>query len=645
MVILDHVRAARELGFKRRTAVNLVLMQLAATIFESVGISILMPAFQYVNASGDMAKLTADSRLWQWITDAYDLLGIQVTLAVLLVTSFLCILVRQLVVYAQLLYAAAVRWRIVRGVRDDGFARYLRTNLSYQERHDHGDLVNSLTTDLQRATNALFSSLMVCGQIIQLLIYTAILVLLSPQMTAMVLLIVGLSFLLLRGILRRSRSVGSEIARANLELSSFLVSRVSAARLIRISGAERAETDTMHQLTGRQQRKMFHSDVLRASVATITEPLIIGGGLVFLYIGVYYFGLDLTQMGLFLVIIIRLIPVAKAAMEAVQQTLNRLGSLESVSGRLRAMAAAREPAGGHRQLTRLLDGVRLEDVTFFHDGNQAVPALKGVSLKVPAGKLTALVGPSGSGKSTLVDLLPRLRDPVAGRILVDHHPIHKYDVAALRAAIAYVPQSPRLLDMTPRAHIRYDRPDASDRDVFEAARLTGAHEFISALPKGYDTALGEGGVRLSGGQRQRLDLARALAKNAPLLILDEPTSDLDADAEQAFRETLLRIRSETDVTILVIGHQLASIRCADQIVVLDRGRVAETGTHDDLVRRGGWYAQAFAKQQARSADHPSEAAAGASLDLSAAPALPPHANAAAPAGQYKASARKARDAA
>ena len=604
MALLDHARAVRSLGFKRRTAITLVLLHLSATVFEGLGISSLMPAFQYINAGGDIAELTAGSRLWRWITDTCGALGIQVNLPVLLATSFLCLLLRQVTVYIQLLYSAAVHRRITRDVRDEGFARYLRADLGYQERQKHGNLVNDLTTDLERAVTAVFLSVAVCGWTIQVLVYIAILITLSPQITVMALVVVGVSLSLLRSFLRRSRSVGTEIARANLDLSAFLVSRLNAARLIRLSGAERVETDTMRRLTERQRRKMLHSEFLHANVTTIIEPLFVAGGLAFLYIGVSYLGLDIAELGLFLIIIVRLIPVIKGIMGSVQKTLNRLGSLESISWRLREMTAAHEPAGGQRQLSCLTDGVRLEDVTFYHHGGQTVPALRGISLEIPAGKLTALVGPSGSGKSTLVDLLPRLRDPTAGRILLDHHPLHEYEITSLRAAIAYAPQSPHILGTNPREHIRYDRQDASDREVLKAARLTGAHDFISTLPEGYDTALGEGGIRLSGGQRQRLDLARTLAKDAALLILDEPTSDLDADAEHAFRDTLLRIRDETDVTILMIGHRLSSISCADQIVVLDRGCVEEIGTHDDLVRQDGWYAQAFAKQQVPSTGYP-----------------------------------------
>ena len=556
-----------------------------------------MPAFQYINAGGDVTALTAESRLWQWLVHTFGVLGIQINLPLLLATSFLCILLRQAARYVQLLYGAAVRRRVIRDVRNEGFARYLRTDLIYQESQKQGDLINDLTTDLERGMTAVLMALTVCGQVIQVLVYATILIFLSPEITAMSLAVIGGSLFLLRSFLRHSRSVGTKIAQVNRQLSSFLIVRLSAARLIRLSGAERLETDVMHRLAEQQRRQMFRSDFLRANLATVVEPLIIAAGLSFLYIGISYLGLDIAYMGLFLVIFVRLIPVINDTLRSAQKAMDFLGSLESVEGRLRSMTAACEPPGGDRKLRRITSGVRLEDVTFFHRGGQTIPALKDVSLGIPAGKLTALVGPSGSGKSTLVDLLPRLRNPTAGQILIDHCPLREYDIASLRAAIGFAPQSPQIFDTTPRGHIRYDRPDASDREVFEAARLTAAHDFISALPEGYDTALGEGGMQLSGGQRQRLDLARALAKGAPILILDEPTSDLDADAEYAFRDALLRIRDETDITILVIGHRLSSISCADQIVVLDGGCVVEIGTHDELAHQGGWYAQALAKQQ------------------------------------------------
>ncbi|WP_375461227.1 ABC transporter ATP-binding protein [uncultured Enterovirga sp.] len=231
--------------------------------------------------------------------------------------------------------------------------------------------------------------------------------------------------------------------------------------------------------------------------------------------------------------------------------------------------------------------VRFEDVRFhYRDG---VPALDGVSLEVPAGRATAIIGRSGSGKSTLLSLLPRLYDASSGRVLVDGQDVREVTLASLRASIALVTQDVVLFDDTVAANIGFGRPAATRDEIVAAATSAAAHGFISALPQGYDTKLGPGGARLSGGERQRLSLARAFLKDAPILLLDEATSALDAEAEtqvQAAIRTLMRGR-----TTLVIAHRLSTVRDADVIVVLDSGRIVETGTHAALGRNGGLYAR------------------------------------------------------
>jgi subfamily B ATP-binding cassette protein MsbA len=213
--------------------------------------------------------------------------------------------------------------------------------------------------------------------------------------------------------------------------------------------------------------------------------------------------------------------------------------------------------------------------------------LKGVSLTVPRGNTVALVGPSGSGKSTLVNLTLRFFDPNRGKVLIDGQDITHVTVDSLRDAIALVTQDPVLFDDTIRANIAYGSKPVDENAVIAAAKAAAAHDFIMGLPKGYDTRVGEAGGLLSGGERQRIAIARALYKDAPILLLDEPTSSLDSEAEakvQAALEELMRGR-----TVLMIAHRLSTVKKADLICVLDQGRIVETGRHDELVAKGGLY--------------------------------------------------------
>ncbi|MCB2101799.1 MAG: ATP-binding cassette domain-containing protein, partial [Rhodobacterales bacterium] len=237
-------------------------------------------------------------------------------------------------------------------------------------------------------------------------------------------------------------------------------------------------------------------------------------------------------------------------------------------------------------------------VTFAY-GPQA-PALAGVTLDIPAGRTVALVGPSGAGKTTVLNLIPRFHDVDAGAVTIDGQDVRDVTLASLRAAVALVSQEVTLFDDTVRANIAYGRAGAGDDEITAAARAAAAHDFITDLPQGYDTPVGEKGVKLSGGQRQRLAIARAMLKNAPILLLDEATSALDTESErhvQAALDGLMR-----DRTTLVIAHRLSTVQHADAICVIDRGRVVEQGAHADLLARGGVYARLHALQFAEDAD-------------------------------------------
>jgi len=249
---------------------------------------------------------------------------------------------------------------------------------------------------------------------------------------------------------------------------------------------------------------------------------------------------------------------------------------------------------GALRLARFEKSIRLENVTFRYPSAPDRVVLDGIDLEVKAGEVLALVGPSGAGKTTLANLVPRFYDVIGGTLRIDGKDVRDLRLQSLREKISIVAQDTFLFNDTVAANIGYGRANAGEQSIREAARDALAAEFIERMPHGYDTVIGERGHKLSGGQRQRLAIARALLKNAPILILDEATSHLDTESERLVQGALQNLMAHR--TVIVIAHRLSTIRRADKIVVLDRGRIVETGTHDQLAAKGGLYQRLYELQ-------------------------------------------------
>ncbi len=301
------------------------------------------------------------------------------------------------------------------------------------------------------------------------------------------------------------------------------------------------------------------------------------------------------HLGQTVVFVIIFVGAVAVLSEVYGDLLRAAGATERLMELLSATSPVAEPAAPlPLPPARGGSAVSLEDVTFHYPSRPKQASLADFTLHIRPGETVALVGPSGAGKSTVLQLLLRFYDVHSGRVLIDGVPIDKVSLAALRARVGVVPQDSTVFSTSALENIRYGRPEASDAEVHAAARAAFAHDFISALPEGYHTYLGERGVRLSGGQRQRISIARAMLKNPPLLLLDEATSALDAESERMVQAALEAAMA--DRTTIVIAHRLATVLKADRIVVLEAGRIVDIGSHHELVARGGLYARLAAMQ-------------------------------------------------
>lgn len=586
---------ARNIGLSTNTIALIVLLSLVSTLTEVLGIGIFLPVFQFIKLEGDIEALVSDSIIWQYLVNVFDYFSFEPSLLILLLISFSFFLGRQLFIYIRVVYTSAVTERLIQTQRNYLFDRYIEADTSYHDNTSVGSLVNIIITEVNTAVSAVMAPMGLIVFSTMLIGYLWLLFILSWEMTIVAIIVLSAASMVPRIWIKKSTETGRKIVSANTVMSEFLVGRLKSPRLARLSGTENAEKKEFQKLTLSQRKHQVFKNILKAKTTVMMDPVAIGLSLSFLYFSYTMLQLQMEVIGLYLVVALRLMPIVQSILTQIQAIQGSLGSVEALETRFNAMKKSVEKDMGKISLNALKQSISFNNVFFCYQAGLN-DSLKNINIEFNVNKITAVVGPSGSGKSTLIDLLPRLRSPTKGFIHVDGVNINNFTLRSVRQLISYAPQFPQIFNGTVKSHILYGKINATNEEVLEAAHLAGAESFIDKLPNGFDTILGDDAVKLSGGQRQRLDLARALVRKAPILIFDEPTSNLDAESEEIFKQVLGEIRKETNTTIIIVSHRLASIIDADKIIVLNQGKVEMSGVHSKLLSQDGWYAKAWNAQ-------------------------------------------------
>lgn len=483
--------------------------------------------------------------------------------------------------------------RIVADIRVAVFDRMIGMSPAFFEKVMTGEVLSRITTDTTLILSVIGSSVSVALRNV-LILFGGIGLMLwtSVKMTGLVLWpipVVLIPIILLgRRVRKLSRENQDWIAASSGDASEQLLS----AQTVQAFTHEALSRKKFHGVTEKSfevaKRRIETRAVMTAIVIFIAFSAVVG----FLWMGAADVRAGVISVGELVQFMIYTIMVAGAlgALTEIWGELQRAaGATERLVELLQADDAVKDPVNPVAVPDTHAAEITFENVTFAYPGRPGVSALAEVSLTVKAGESVALVGPSGAGKSTVIQLLQRFYDPQQGAVKIDGIDLRDMARVDFRKHVALVPQDPVIFGDTARENIRFGRPDATDAEVEDAAKAAAAHDFLTALPEGYDSQVGERGVMLSGGQKQRIAIARAILRDAPILLLDEATSALDAESEQLVQtavEDLARTR-----TTLIVAHRLATVKKADRIVVFDGGRIVATGTHDDLVAAGGLYAR------------------------------------------------------
>lgn len=485
--------------------------------------------------------------------------------------------------------------RVVARLRSKLYGAIVRQEVGFFDERRTGELTNRLASDTTVLQNAATVNIsMVLRYAVTCLGAIAILAWTSWQLTLVMLAVVPLVVLgaMFYGrILRRiSRKVQDALA-SSTEVAEETISGIRTVRAFAREGAEddryRERVDAVYELARERAwiGALFGGGMSVAFGGAVAVVLWYGGSL--LVDGTMSIG-ELTQFVLYTFFV----AFSLGALASVwEDFMKAVGASDRV---FQLMDRSPGVSSGDKQLGELVGGVRFEGVRFAYPTRPDIDVLTDFDLTLKPGETVALVGPSGGGKSTVASLLSRFYDPNEGAIALDDVPYAELDPDWLRRQVGVVSQEPTLFATSVRDNIRYARPDASDEDVLAAAKAANAHEFIADFPEGYDTLVGERGVRLSGGQKQRVAIARALLKDPRILVLDEATSALDAESEHLVQEALERLM--VGRSTLVIAHRLSTVKDADRVLVLDAGRVVEQGSHGELVARDGLYRQLVERQ-------------------------------------------------
>ena len=561
---------------------------------EAVGLSFILPIVEIVQSPGDPAA-EADGVLAVFVA-AYRMLGIPFTLGSVVVGVSLVLTVRWTSTFLVRWLRGALEVDYTRELQTRAFENALDTRITYFDREGSDDILNAIVTQAEYAGRVIKYVVDFIEQGLLSLMYLTIAIILAPLLTLFALVFFGGFSLLFRYVLEPGYDIGNRVADANKRVQQTAQAGTQGIRDTKLFGLKTELfgdfLDAVEQFARAGIKQRRNKTAIQSFYNLLTAISVF----LLIYLAIAFANMSLGALGVFLFAMFRLGPKASGLNSKYYQIENYLPHLVRTQAFIDDLERNREPDADRKSVPDEVRKIEFNDVRFSYEG-QAEEALSGVSFEFEKGEFIGFVGQSGAGKSSIVSLLARLYEPDSGEIRANGLSIHEMAVDEWRSKVAVVRQNPFIFDATLRYNLTVGNRGVSKAELDRVARIASVDEFFDELPNGYETRLGDDGIRLSGGQRQRVALARALLKDADVLILDEATSDMDSSLE---REVQASIESmDREYAMIGIAHRLSTVKNADRIYTVDDGRIVEAGQHGELVDAGGQYAELYTLQSQR----------------------------------------------
>ena len=566
-----------------------------SAVFDGVSLGMMVPLADRVLTN---KKIIIPAKLPDFLSGFVDKINNtppQVLLNYMVIVVLLLFILKGVFGFYQSYIMSDIGQRVIRDIKSQLYAKIQSLSLNYFTHKRGGELMSRITNDVKVVENAVsYGSTDLIYQSLQVVIFATVIFFIYFKMALIVFVFLPLISFPIIKVGKALRKLSKRSQEKTADTNSLLYETIMGARIVKAFNMEEYEINKFNQVNS-DYYKICMKTIKRSLLLNPSTELlgVVAGVLVFFWGGreVIAGRLSFGIFGLFLGSLLSLIRPFKKLSQVNALNQQGMAASERIHEVLETEASVKEPLSP-KILSNFKTNIKFNDIWFSYADAQI---LKGINLDIEYGQMLAIVGPSGSGKSTLVDLIPRFYDPQNGEVFIDGVNIREFSLKSLRNQVSIVNQETMLFNDTIRANIAYGKPSASLKEIEEAARKAHAHDFILNCPQGYETIIGDRGVMISGGERQRIAIARALLKDAPILILDEATSQLDSASERIVQEALDRLVSGR--TVFMIAHRLSTVRNANRIVVLDKGSIVEQGTHNQLLEKGGLYKRLYEAQE------------------------------------------------